>query len=224
MLRADNRYSRFVALAKIILPLAALGLLSSLVLFSRSVDHDSAIPYAEVDVEELARGQGIGAPTYSSVTGDGAAITVRAVTARPNLANPSQASATGLTARISMPDGATIDVSASDGAIDTAASTVDLRRDVTIVTSTGYRITTDALATRTDRTQLVSPGRIVADGPMGHLEAGRMELTQGTADGQIAPDDAGARPADAAAETDGYVLLFQGGVKLVYEPGNTPDE
>ncbi|APX89885.1 hypothetical protein BV394_09290 [Brevirhabdus pacifica] len=210
MLRADNRYSRFVALAKIILPLAALGLLSTLVLFSRSVDHESAIPYAEVDVHELARGQGIGEPTYSTVMGDGSAITVRAATARPNLAKPSQATASGLSARLTAPDGTVVDMSAREGAIDTDTSTVDLRRDVTIVTSTGYTITTDALATRMDRTQVVSPGRIVADGPMGHLEAGRMELTDGS--GMAAAGDNGGEA------QGGYVLLFQGGVKLVYKP------
>ena len=36
----DNSYSRFVALTKVILPIIALGILSTLFLFSRDIDPD----------------------------------------------------------------------------------------------------------------------------------------------------------------------------------------
>ena len=54
---APNTYSTVVSWAKIILPLVALGLLSTLFLFSRTPDPNRAIPFAAVDVEELAREQ-----------------------------------------------------------------------------------------------------------------------------------------------------------------------
>ena len=56
----DNSYSRFVALTKVILPIIALGILSTLFLFSRNIDPTQSIPYADVDVEGLAREQQIG--------------------------------------------------------------------------------------------------------------------------------------------------------------------
>jgi lipopolysaccharide export system protein LptC len=200
MRRADNRYSRFVAWAKIVLPLAALGLLSTLVLFSSGGGErgEPSIPYAEV--EGLAREQGIGAPTYSGVTDDGASIIVSAEKARPNLDRPAEATASGLNAQLDLPDGNRVDMSAQSGAVDTEKGQVELHDDVVIVTSSGYRIETQRLATRTDRTQVTAPDGITATGPLGRLDAGSMSLTQ-------TPEDGG-----------DYVLLFQNGVKLVYEP------
>ncbi|HDR29767.1 MAG TPA: hypothetical protein ENN83_14595, partial [Rhodovulum sp.] len=58
----DNAYSRFIALAKIVLPLAALGILSTLFLISRDTPSGDDLPYSRVAVDELIREQRIGAP------------------------------------------------------------------------------------------------------------------------------------------------------------------
>jgi lipopolysaccharide export system protein LptC len=76
-------HSRIVGWAKVILPLAALGILSTLFLFARTIDPEDAIPYAEVDVEDRIREPRLTAPTYSGVTSDGSAVTFQAVEARP---------------------------------------------------------------------------------------------------------------------------------------------
>ena len=55
MAAAGIAYSRFVALAKVVLPLAALRLFATLFLIARQIDPDAAIPFAEVDVEQFAR-------------------------------------------------------------------------------------------------------------------------------------------------------------------------
>ena len=54
MARADF-HSRLVGWLKVVLPLAALAILSTLFLLADLIDPTAAIPYAEVDVEDLAR-------------------------------------------------------------------------------------------------------------------------------------------------------------------------
>ncbi len=49
----DNTYSRVVAWLKILLPLLALAILSTLFLVARTIDPAQNIPYADVDIDEL---------------------------------------------------------------------------------------------------------------------------------------------------------------------------
>ena len=82
MARAD-RHTRVVGWLKVALPPAALAILSTLFLVARRIDPEAALPYAEVDVEDLAREPRMTAPTYAGLTSDGAALTLSAKEARP---------------------------------------------------------------------------------------------------------------------------------------------
>jgi lipopolysaccharide export system protein LptC len=196
----DNAYTRFITLAKIGLPLAALALLSTLFLISRNIEPTETLPYSSVDVEELVREPRVTAPNYSGVTADGTAIAVQAETARPDPENPDRASAEVLTARLDFADGSAADITSAEGAVDTDAGLAYLEGGVVIDTSTGYHITTEALTTALERTSVVTESTVEATGPLGRLTAGRMQI-------------------DEDEEAPGqYVLVFKDGVKLVYEP------
>jgi len=196
----DNSYSRFVALTKVILPIVALGILSTLFLFSRNIDPTQSIPYADVDVEGLAREQRIGAPNYAGVTEDGAAISITAKSARPSQDNPEIVMATDLTAVIEDALGGRIDITSGDGVINTDQQFVTLQGEVQILTSTGYIINTSGITAALSETSMTTDGRITAEGPLGTLNAGQMTLeTQNGSDGS-------------------HLLVFKGGVKLVYDP------
>jgi lipopolysaccharide export system protein LptC len=67
-----NRYSRLVGGLKVVLPIAALGLLSTLFLLSDPPDPDRALPYAEVDVAQLARELRLTQPRLAGVLPTGA--------------------------------------------------------------------------------------------------------------------------------------------------------
>ncbi|MGB4909398.1 MAG: hypothetical protein WBP15_12770, partial [Tabrizicola sp.] len=82
MARVD-RHTRLVGWLKVALPLTALAILSTLFLVARRIDPEAALPYAEVDVEDLAREPRMTAPTYAGTTEDGAALTLSADEARP---------------------------------------------------------------------------------------------------------------------------------------------
>ena len=200
MARVD-RHTRLVGWLKVVLPLAALAILSTLFLVARRIDPEAALPYAEVDVEDLAREPRMTAPTYAGTTEDGASLTLSASEARPK-AEGVAAQAAGLRLDLATPDGGETELVAASAVMDDATRQVLLSGGVTVTTSTGYRLETAEVAARLDRTGLESRSPVVATGPAGEIRADGMSLSQDI-------------------RTPGsYVLVFNGNVRLVYQPGN----
>ncbi len=203
MQAGEDRYSRVVGWLKIILPLIALGILSTLFLLSRSTDPDAALPYSEVDVRELAREARIGQPAYSGVTEDGTLVTVAARSARPDPDDEERMLADELTARLETGTGLQTEVVAGSGTVDTRTDTLRLTGAVGISTSTGYRVDTEELDVGLELTWLESTADVRAEGPFGRIAAGGMRLDEG--------------------ESGDYVLVFNRGVRLVYRPDTEPE-
>jgi lipopolysaccharide export system protein LptC len=199
VVRADNTYSRVVAGIKTLLPLAALGLLSTLFLISDPVDPTAPVPTAPPNLEERARELGATAPSFAGVTDTGDEIVFRAAKARPFPRQPDRVLADDVTAGIRLSGGAGISIRADTADFDSAGRIAGLRGEVLIATTTGYRIETDRLDTHLDRLLATTPGPVSVASPLGNFTAGRMRLH--------APGPGG------AAE-----LLFSEGVKLIYRP------
>lgn len=199
MARAD-RHTRLVGWLKVVLPLAALAILSTLFLVARRIDPEAALPYAEVDVEDLAREPRMTAPTYAGTTSDGSALTLSADEARP-AAEGAPAEAAGLRLELAAPDGSRTDLTAVTARMDTEAREIVLSGGVSVTTTSGYRLETAEMVAKLDRTGLESRAPVTANGPAGDIRADRLLLRQ---------DD----------QTPGaYVLVFNGDVRLVYQPG-----
>lgn len=195
MAAADNRYSRFVQLAKIAFPLAALALLSTLFLFSRSLDPTRAIPFADVDVEKIAREQRLASPKFSGVTSDGSEVTMRAQTATPDPVDGRKLTAEQIEATINTRAGLVYDIEANDALYDGNDESLQLTGDVVITTSSGYRLETQELRTNLKDTALEIPVEVTGSGPETELRADRLDLVN--RDGS-------------------QVLVFKGNVKLIY--------
>lgn len=193
-------HSRLVGWLKVALPLAALVILSTLFLVADRIDPDAALPYAEVDVEDLARDPRMSAPAYAGTTSDGAGITVSAALARP-AGDDTPAAAEQVTARIETPDGGVIDIAAAAMTLAKDADRVDLSGGVTLTTGTGYSLRTEGLTARLDRTGVEGRHPVKVTSPMGQIEAQGFAVTQD------------------ASDPSAYLLVFNGGVKLVYQPG-----
>lgn len=200
MARVD-RHTRVVAWLKVALPLTALAILSTLFLVARRIDPDAALPYAEVNVEDLAREPRMTAPTYAGTTEDGAALTLSADEARP-AAEGAPARAASLRLDLATPDGGRTELVAAEAQMDDTARQVVLSGGVTVTTSTGYRLETPEVVAKLDRTGLESRGEVTAAGPAGEIRADGMVLSQDN------------------RTPGGYVLVFKGGVRLVYQPGS----
>lgn len=200
MARAD-RHTRVVGWLKVGLPLTALAILSTLFLVARRIDPEDALPYAEVDVEELAREPRMTAPTYAGTTADGASLTLSADEARPADAD-SSAQAARLRLDLATPDGGTTALLATEARMNDTARELLLSGGVVVETSTGYRLETPEMAAKLDRTGLESRAPVKAVGPAGEI----------TADGMVLGQD--------NRTAGGYVLVFKGNVRLVYQPGS----
>jgi lipopolysaccharide export system protein LptC len=201
-----DSHSRAVVWAKIVLPLAALGLLSTLFLVSERIDPAEPIPYSDVEVAELAREPRLTAPQFAGVTQDGTALTASAAAARPDASNSADpaaefgASASDLRVQLQTAAGFSADITAGSGRFDPAAGQMTLAGTVAIRTSTGYSIETAALEISTDRTRMSAAQAVAVIAPFGKLDAGSMLMQSTTSE---AP----------------HVLVFNDGVKLIYLPG-----
>lgn len=195
-----DTHSRVVAWLKIALPLAALAVLAMLFLLADRIDPDDALPYAEVDVEDRARTPRMTKPTYAGLTSDGAALTLTADQARP-ATSASSAEALGMTLILDTPDGARTELDAANAVIDETTRQLLLSGGVEATTSAGYRIVTDGMSANLDRSGLESTDPVTATSPAGKITANSFALRQ------------------VEGSTGDYVLVFNGAVKLVYEPG-----
>lgn len=200
MASRDNFHSTAVAWLKLALPLLALGILSTLFLVSRRVDPETAIPAAPVDIADRVREPRLTHPVWAGMTDDGAALTVTAAEARPKGGGSGDATAQALRATLETPDGGRVELAADRGRIEDDGTRMTVEGDVVVTTSAGYRIQTETLEARMDRTGLDAAGAVIATGPAGRLTAGSMRLTEATE-----------RPGS-------YVLVFNHGVRLLYNP------
>jgi lipopolysaccharide export system protein LptC len=193
-------WSRLVAALKVLLPLTALAILSMLFLISNRINPDDALPYAEVDVEARLKEPRMTAPTFAGTTSDGAALEVTAAEARPAAEGETGASATGVRGRLTTPDGQQTELQAATAQMTLNGGEVTFSGDVQLDHSSGYRVTSDSMSARLDETNVQSRTPVVAEGPGGRITAQSMQLSQ------------------ARDGSEGYLLVFNGAVKLVYQP------
>lgn len=196
-------YSRLVTFLKVLLPLTALGLLSTLFLLSRSVDPTTTLPFGEAEISERLREGLITAPYFSGTTAGGDQIIITATSARPESAT-SLAQAEDLQAQIMLSGGTNVSLQAETGSFNPDGDIARFDGDVVIETTSGYALSTSALQSRVKELDLRSDGAVSGQAPFGTLEAGQMLLS-------------------AQPDTNNAHLLFKDGVKLVYDPKAVED-
>lgn len=190
-------YSRLVAWLKVLLPLMALLLLSTLFLLSRNIDPMAALPFADTEIDERLSGQQITGPFFSGSTDGGDLVTVSAGTmsTRSGLKNE----ALDFSAQIDLATGTRITLIADRGLFDLSSNESSLEGNVVITTSAGLRLTSDEVLADFNELAITSPGAVKGTAPFGTLDAGMMRLEQ------------------AKGETNAQ-LIFTNRVKLIYTP------
>lgn len=194
---ADNLYSQIVGWAKIILPLCALGLLSTLFLFARAPTEPSEIALEEV--EAIAREQRVSAPEFSGLTDDGAIIVIAADAARPDATKPDTIGIDDMRLRMDNPDGSNIEITATQGEIDGRAQVARFLGLARLVTSTGYEMETNGLIAELQTGLVTTDGLLEIRAPFGQLTAGKVTFQM-------------------ASEGISQEMLFTDGVRLLYTP------
>ncbi|MEM1431005.1 MAG: LPS export ABC transporter periplasmic protein LptC [Pseudomonadota bacterium] len=199
MAQADLLYSRLVATLKVLLPLAALGLLSTLFLLAR-------VPESELTGRlsgEIAADGRMQGSTFSAMTEDGP-LTVTADTAIPRAADYAVVDLEGLRATLDIAGTREIVLTSDTARLTRPDREVEFNGAVRIRTSDGYEIESERIVSTFDGAQAESPGPVRLTGPGVSLEAGTMRVVE------------------TEGGSEAGRLLFNGGVRLVYVPGPSP--
>ena len=198
-MNAHDRYSQMVSLLKVAFPLAALALLSTLFLLARAMETDTAIPFADFEIQERLRDQQITGPFFSGTTQTGDQISFSA----QKLSTPQDSIGTNraedVNATLQSAKGATFELQANVAELDIAGNAANLSGAVSMATSTGYNITTEQLSSQISTLDVNAPKMVKVTGPVGTFTAGNMRI--------FSPNEA-----------ENTQMLFSGGVKLVYTP------
>lgn len=194
-----DRHSRLISWLKVALPLAALGLLSTMFLLSRSVDPNQTIPFADKEIQDRLRDQQVTGPFFSGTTANGDEITFEAERLITPAGHTGTNKAVDVQLRIRMQDGTQIALLAATSEFDLARDMAALSGDVIISTSTGYDITSQRITARISAIDVISEGPVKAKTPGGHLTAGAMRI-------------------HSLQENAPAQLFFTSGVKLLYQP------
>lgn len=194
-----DRYTRLVSWLKVLFPLMALGLLSTLFLLSHAIDPGQALPFAEKDIQDRLRDQQITGPFFSGASSSGDALSFYADVLTTPDGKVGTNRAQNLRATISTPEGTTFRLQSDMADFDLAQDYAELLGGVVFTTSTGYRLTSEKMTSELSNLNLKSPGPVFGTAPAGTLEAGAMSVTQ--AENDQAPQ-----------------LLFTNRVKLIYKP------
>ncbi|MDO5657767.1 MAG: hypothetical protein Q4G36_05540 [Paracoccus sp. (in: a-proteobacteria)] len=187
--------SRVVAWLRVLLPLAALVILSTLFLAGRRPDPDAAIPYASVDAEDRARNPRMTTPDFATVTADGSELGLRAEQAVPDSSGEGGTVA-GMRLTWRAPSGLAADLSAPNAALEGTA--VTLGGGVRLTTSDGWALTAPEIRAQTDADRIEAGQGLDGFAPMGRITAGQLEMRR---------DEAG-----------DHLINLTGGVRLIYQP------
>lgn len=193
-----DRYSRLVLWLKVALPLAALGILSTLFFVAETLDPEAAIPYAKVDVARILAEQGVTRPTFGAVTEGGVAITLAAEVVRPDAAQETL-SAEQMHATLDLPGGTRIVIDSARGSVSSGQQEAVLEGGARLESSTGYVVETERIVTSVTEARLLADQPVTATGPAGRIEAGAMELAR-------------------MKSAEDHLLVFKNGVRLLYQP------
>lgn len=184
--------SRVVRALRVLLPLAALGVLSVLFLLARNPSPEIAIPYVEADGSDLTQRSGMTAPRFAGVSSDGARVTLSAARADPS---GERASAEDLALEWAAPD-LTATLRAGSGTVD--GDTIRLDGGARMTTSTGWTLSAPSFTADTAASRITAPADVQASAPFGTVEAGSLSLSR--------------------REDGDHVLDLNGGVRLLYRP------
>lgn len=197
-----ERHSRLVGVLRVTLPLAALVLLSLVFLLASQIDPTRAIPLAEIDVTDRARDPRISGASFAGVTEDGAALRIVTQTARTDPLAMLRFEVTGLELHLDGPGGEAVFASAQTGSVDRRLGWFDMRGGVQVTATPGYAVQSERIAGALDITRIEIPMPVSGSAPAGQITAGNLSITAVSRDSQ------------------GYMLVFGGGVRLLYHPEN----
>jgi len=193
----DDNYSFFIAWVKTLLPIAALGMLSTIFLFSGKVDVTKSLPYAELNVDEIIREQRITKPYFTGISKSGIEFALSAAYATPNPNQPAILNVSELKLEFKSQQGSTAEITAGLGLINAETKSAKISQGVRMASKLNFWITTETLDINFDKSYASTNGPFKGVFSLGSIESGNMVLEMITGNQQI---------------------LFTNGVRMLYTP------
>ena len=190
---------------KVLLPLAAVAVISALFLSAQKESNLSEIFTAE-ELLTLGAGLRLDNPRFAGVTENSEPFAIRADWALPDSAMPRIIDLENPEGEIEMSDGRTIAARSAIGRMHRKQKILVLEGGVVLDTSDGYHAETDLLEIDLGAETAMSPGPVSGTGPAGRIDAGSFRATTG-ADG-----------------VGGRTIWFENKVRLVLIPATGPDK
>jgi lipopolysaccharide export system protein LptC len=193
----DNSYSFFVAWVKTLLPIAALGMLSTIFLFSGKVDVTKSLPYADLNVADIIREQRITRPYFTGISEGGIEFALSAAYATPDAKKPSVLNVSELDIEFKSPKGSKTKITASAGLVNAKTNYASISQGVRLDSKLNFLIATERLDIYFNHSYASTNGPFKGVFPLGSIDSGNMVLKMITGKQQI---------------------LFTNGVRMLYQP------
>lgn len=184
----------------------ALGITAFLpfvLVFVQSSGRDNTpLMLSEGDETSLADGLRMLSPSFTGRTPGGEPYVVTADWALPDSPNPNRIVLEGIEGSITLKDGRIATLSARKGAFFPRIKRLRIEEGVSITTSDGYRLDTDAATVDAEGRNLRTDGKVSASGPTGAIVADSLE----------------------ALDAEDRIVKFVGNVRVLIEPDQVQDD
>jgi lipopolysaccharide export system protein LptC len=199
-------HSRLVTVLKVGLPLIALGLMSTLFVYTTRDGFDGEPVFSGADLESFSEGLQVSNPTLTGRTRNNEPFRFVAESAVPDGAPPTHVTIRGLEGDLTFKSGQSVEVAARSADLDLVADTFELQHQVSVASSDGYRISAERMRLELRPGTINAEGAVHAVGPMGAIWSETLEIVP------------------SATDPDRRVISFGRGVRLLYLPGQEDDK
>ncbi|ABS61818.1 protein of unknown function DUF1239 [Parvibaculum lavamentivorans DS-1] len=192
----NSRYSSFVSLMKVGLPVGAIVLLGVVLVYSGVFDSDDRLEVTFREIDTQPSDLRMVSPRLDGVTSDGKPYVITADNATQDPASPNFVTLDNIQADIKFNEEEDwLSLTATSGRYDSEAQTLNLSRQIDIFTTWGYEVHGEEATVDFDQGMLTSEKEVTGQGPLGTLRADRMRAHNAT-----------------------QVLRFDGNVKMLILP------
>lgn len=162
-------------LLRLLLPLAALGLVVAVFFFATRGAERASLPM----VEGVAVGAGmeVSRPRFMGEAEDGSPFRVAAETARPDGPDPTRVDLLAVDGELTLPGGRVLNAVAAEGVYRPKRAELTLTGGVAAETDDGYRLTSEAMSFDLGARKGWSEAPVRLAGPLGEIVANRMEAS-----------------------------------------------
>jgi lipopolysaccharide export system protein LptC len=175
---AGTRYSRFVGLMKILLPLGALGLVAAVIAWPGMDMRPGSLPLSFTDIKADDKGLTMKSPRYVGADRDGQPYTVTADNATQDKLDPERVDLVNPEADMTLKSGRWVNLKADQGLYRPKAQKLDLNGKVEVHTDDGWEAHGTQVVVDLEEGSARSAQPVTGQGPSGTLSADRFSVLE----------------------------------------------